>query len=440
MLEGKRISELETVTNLQTGCCFPVLSTGATKRIAFGSLLSEIENNLPETGIEQVKEDVAKLKVKTEQIDTLSADVENVKEEVANVDEMVQGQNATIRNCVSTVEGLEQIIEQTHFDDVLELEGQVRANTANIERNASNIETKQDALNAAQTEAVNSGITAEKVALIPTGAVAQIDDTTKANNKAWSSSKIVIELDKITPYIYTGRNLMDVLGTSTVAETMAALQAKSNAGNFDGLGLGDYIDLPSLTVEGTTYTWNDDYENLRFEIIGFDHYYGYGDNSYTVHHIIMQAKNIPFKHIMNTSKTNNGGYRDSALRTWLLNNVVNAMETSLGITLKTPYRTISTKSNEAWVNDKVFILDCVEILGWLPYLDGRVENIASKQFPLYAIKTRNVKKYNGSPDEWYTEDVRFGTGNTTFVKIGGGGSYWTDNADVARGIAFAFAI
>lgn len=145
MLEGKRISELDTVTNLQNGCCFPVLSQGATKRITFGSLLSEIENNLPETGIEEVKKDVAELKVKSEQIDTLSADVENVKEEVADVDEMVQGQNATIRNYSEKVDTLEQIVEDTHFEDVLELEGQVRANTTNITHKLDNTTSPDNA-------------------------------------------------------------------------------------------------------------------------------------------------------------------------------------------------------------------------------------------------------------------------------------------------------
>lgn len=145
MLEGKRISELDTVTNLQNGCCFPVLSQGTTKRITFGSLLSEIENNLPETGIEEVKKDVAELKVKSEQIDTLSADVENVKEEVADVDEMVQGQNATIRNYSEKVDTLEQIVEDTHFEDVLELEGQVRANTTNITHKLDNTTSPDNA-------------------------------------------------------------------------------------------------------------------------------------------------------------------------------------------------------------------------------------------------------------------------------------------------------
>lgn len=149
MFEGKKISELDTVTNLQTGCCFPILSKGATKRITFGSLLSEIKGNLPETGIEEVKEDVQTLKTRadeaSENINTLTADVENIKTEVADVDEMVAGQNATIRNCVSTVEDLEQRIEQTHFDDVLELEEQVRANAANVEKKLDKTTTTSNA-------------------------------------------------------------------------------------------------------------------------------------------------------------------------------------------------------------------------------------------------------------------------------------------------------
>lgn len=245
MLEGKRISELDTVNNLQNGCCFPVLSKGATKRITFASLLSEIENKLPQTDVEEIKQDVEELKVKSEKIDTLEVDVTNVKEDVANVkeevagvDEMVEGQNAAIRNCQATVNDIERTIEQTHFDDVLELEEQVRVNTQNInnkldkttsaenagkivkvdedgnlifddennitiddeldtssenavqnkviaeliptEASAENklateneLDNKQDALNAAQTEAVNSGITAALVAQIGQGGASE---------------------------------------------------------------------------------------------------------------------------------------------------------------------------------------------------------------------------------------------------------------------------
>lgn len=161
MLEGKKISELETTTQLQNACCFPVLNNGTTRRITFGSLLSQIENNLPDSGIEQVKEDVEALKnharTSEQHIDDMNVEIDNMKNEFDVVDEMVRGQNATIRNCVSTVNDLNETIAQTHFDDVLELEEQVRVNETNIE-------SKQDQLTNEQLNAVNSGITAEKVA------------------------------------------------------------------------------------------------------------------------------------------------------------------------------------------------------------------------------------------------------------------------------------
>lgn len=134
MLEGKKISELDQIDTLSLGCCFPILSKGATKRITFSALLNEIENKLPESDIDKVKDDVEQLKVKTESIDTLNTEMEAVKDQVSGVDEMVEGQNATIRNCVSTVNDIEETIAQTHFDDVLELEEQVRANTTNVEK------------------------------------------------------------------------------------------------------------------------------------------------------------------------------------------------------------------------------------------------------------------------------------------------------------------
>ena len=47
----------------------------------------------------------------------------------------------------------------------------------------------------AQWEAINSGITAEKVALIPNSAVAQIDDDSKDAMHAWSGAKVAKEIE-----------------------------------------------------------------------------------------------------------------------------------------------------------------------------------------------------------------------------------------------------
>jgi hypothetical protein len=65
-----------------------------------------------------------------------------------------------------------------------------------------------------------------------------------------------------------GRNLLSVFGVSTVPELMAILREKCNGEgtpNFDGLFIGDYVDIPSLTVEGATYA------NQRVLLSGFNH-------------------------------------------------------------------------------------------------------------------------------------------------------------------------
>ena len=64
-----------------------------------------------------------------------------------------------------------------------------------IAQNAANIELKQNLLNENQLKAINSGITAEKVALIPNSAVAQIDDYSKDAMHAWSGAKVAKEIE-----------------------------------------------------------------------------------------------------------------------------------------------------------------------------------------------------------------------------------------------------
>lgn len=283
MLEGKKISELDPVTSISEGCCFPLLTKGATKRIAFGSLLSEIENRLPETGIEQVKEDVEQLKTRTgeadEKINRLIVDVENVKEDVSDVDEMVQGQNATIRNCVSTVETLEQTIEQTHFDDVLELEEAVRVNTNKVnaidekipaQASAQNqLADKQFVQNAIPTftdeqeAAINSGITEELVAKIPTGTVAQIDDNNVSTTTTFSSDKIKKGLSYSTEETLTGgtwidgkpiyrkcgtinsvsagRTVLDATLTTSYIDTVIDMRATAKTSDGSIVSFGNYV-------------------------------------------------------------------------------------------------------------------------------------------------------------------------------------------------------
>lgn len=44
MAEGIKISEMEQVTTLEDGCCFPVVSNGENKKITFSNLKSLVKN------------------------------------------------------------------------------------------------------------------------------------------------------------------------------------------------------------------------------------------------------------------------------------------------------------------------------------------------------------------------------------------------------------
>ena len=114
-----------------------------------------------------------------------------------------------------------------------------------------------------------------------------IRDSLLRQDTTWSSAKIAEELLKVKPDyaglaatlglnftngILTERNLVNVLGATSAADAFAKLQAKSSVGDFTNLGLGDYIDIPSITFGGQTLTHNPSYENLRAQIIAFDYF------------------------------------------------------------------------------------------------------------------------------------------------------------------------
>lgn len=185
MIEGKKISQLGTVQTLQDGCCFPVLSRGATKRITFSALIDNIIERLSGINNEEIEKIKEKLQEHETEINALLEKDYNIEELIKNVNFQIDGQNKTIYEYTVSFNELERKIEETHFDDVLELEEQVRTNATSItsieekipaQASAENkladsaaVKRKQDALTQTQLNAVNSGITAEKVAQYDAG-------------------------------------------------------------------------------------------------------------------------------------------------------------------------------------------------------------------------------------------------------------------------------
>lgn len=203
-----------------------------------------------------------------------------------------------------------------------------------------------------------------------------------------------------------GRNLLTVLGVTTVAEAMKLLHERCNGegkADFSGLMIGDYLDLPSLTVGGTTYTWNASYQNLRIVISGFNHYIHCGNIENKKNHILWTFRNVVLQHQMNDNK-NTGGYAASVMKTFLDGVFALGLGRALGSSdyLYTVSRAISTKSTTAWGRFTVFLPTEVEVFGVATYGDDQNAENTNIQFPIYRDSSYyRCKKYNGSYIGWW---------------------------------------
>jgi|WetSurMetagenome_2_1015567.scaffolds.fasta_scaffold04818_2 hypothetical protein len=241
-----------------------------------------------------------------------------------------------------------------------------------------------------------------------------------------------------------GRNLLTVLGVSTVAAAMAALSTRCNGTgtpDFSGLMIGDYLDLPSLTVDGTTYTWSDTYQNLRIVISGFNQYIHVGNTENTKNHILWTFKNCVLQRQMNTTNTNTGGYAASALKTYLDGVFALGLGSALGSSdyLYTIRRAISAKSSTGWASETVFLPTEVEVFGVSTYGDDQVAWNTNVQFPIFRNSAfYRIKKYNGSR-AWWWEATPYASDAAAFCYVHGDGSSLAGYASVSGGgVAPAF--
>ena len=241
-----------------------------------------------------------------------------------------------------------------------------------------------------------------------------------------------------------GRNLLTVLGVTTVAEAMEVLHERCNGegvADFSGLMIGDYLDLPSLTVDGTTYTWNATYQNLRIVISGFNHYIHCGDTENTKNHILWTFKNVVLQRQMNSSDTNTGGYNASAMKTYLDGVFALGLGSALGSSdyLYTISRAISRKGSTEWARNTVFLPTEVEVFGVATYGDDQNAWNTNIQYPIYRDSSYyRCKKYNGSR-AWWWEATPHASNSTNFCDVDTGGNSGGSNASKSNGgVAPAF--
>lgn len=235
-----------------------------------------------------------------------------------------------------------------------------------------------------------------------------------------------------------GRDLVTVLGAANAAAAFAALRTRADAGNFNGLRLGDYIDVSSMTIDGSAISNSN--QRLRFEIAGFDTYLNVGDTPTTSHHILIISKNCVFQKAMNSTATNAGGYAESKLKAYLNDQVKTGLVNAIGITPKTVNRLLDTKDSWAWLAETVFIPTEVEVFGYQAWSNNKGSG-TSVQWSLFSeFPQKRIANWNGSR-WWWWEASPYTNDSASFCSCGGSGGANYGSADNSGvGVRFAFLV
>lgn len=282
------------------------------------------------------------------------------------------------------------------------------------------------------------------------------DATLSENSLVFIGNKYKTTLEKLEGYFnpygsfsYGGRSLLTVLGVSSFAAAITTLKARADAGIFAGLRPGDYLDIPSLTINGTTINNNSFTKNLRIVIYDFDYFYRAGDTDMTTHHIVMGFENCPILGPMNETNTNEGGYEASQMCKDLdgINGFWKAALQAAGIPLKTIKLFVETaKNNWGWYAHTVFLPSTIMVYGhraWAENELGYTANGQPMQLALYKVAPwKRIKFYNGSRHWWWQQNPAYAYTDTAacFCYGHGDGSARYNGASGSGGVSPLFII
>jgi hypothetical protein len=226
---------------------------------------------------------------------------------------------------------------------------------------------------------------------------------------------------------YGGRSLADAfageIGTSNV---YAWLQSRAKAGNFTGLRIGDYMDVP---VSATT---NVPAQTVRYQIAAIDPYYQCGDQP-KGHHIafvpratvaVQGAKAVNNSYIHWRDTNDNNGTADvknpylvSKLHDWEINDFLPALPSALRNVLMTQRVLLeeryssSTKLTESagwsWQDlGKVWSLSETEVYGQCVWGTKGYSVGFDCHFPIF---DSTAKRLNGDRADWWLRSVAGGS-------------------------------
>ena len=210
-----------------------------------------------------------------------------------------------------------------------------------------------------------------------------------------------------------------VFGNNSWADIIKACQKKQVPNTWN---VGDSC---NMTINGTSY---------QVDIIGKNHdTYAAGGTApltFQLHDCYGEIKN------MNSSNTNSGGWKNSAMRSAHLPAILALMPTEVQNGIREVNKLTSAGNKSSTINttaDKLFLLSEVEIFG------STSHSVAGEgtQYDYYKAGNSKVKKRNGSVVAWWERSPKDGN-SENFCMVNGNGYANYNGASIGFGVAFGF--
>ena len=185
-------------------------------------------------------------------------------------------------------------------------------------------------------------------------------------------------------------------------------------------------DKKTISIGGTDY---------QVQIIGFNHDTKTAGGKAGITFQLVDCLNTAYE--MNSSDTNVGGWKSSAMRS-RMSEFLGQLDEDLQSVIKPVDKLVSVGNTDPaieTVSDKLFLLSEVEIFGSTSNsFDGE-----GSQYDWYKAGNTKVKKVNGSVSNWW-ERSPYRLRATSFCGVAADGS--TDHyvADLSCGVAFGFCV
>ena len=235
-----------------------------------------------------------------------------------------------------------------------------------------------------------------------------------------------------------GKNLGDLFDAKDFGDFLSAIH-KFSQDKDHNIQIGDYYDIPSMTLEGNTISGQNSNHRLRIVVSGYNLFNRFNSLGFSAQ-FLWTFQNVVFQKLMRQDGGNTG-YADSYLHSFLTTTFYQALFTASN---NSPWffqtkRLLSTKNNFTTQNCVVFLPCEQEIFGRQIYGDDHLNTNPGIQFPIYRnSKYFRVKSYNGTYSSWWTSSPRVDT-NEYFSSVDTNGNPdYTASNTITVGVSPAF--